>query len=202
MRRLVVAAALAAFLAGCQTSKVTLVANEPGDDAGEAKVGAVVMLDPKTEAERVEIKDADIELKTDWREREGKAVKAKRKGFAALFGGMPKPPERFRLYFETGKVVITEESREDLARLLALWTRVGKESDMQVTGHTDTVGGREENDRLSLERAEAVIAALRNQGLVFDNNVHVAGRGERELLVKTADDVDEPKNRRVEIMVR
>jgi outer membrane protein OmpA-like peptidoglycan-associated protein len=197
----VVAAVAAALMAGCQTSKVTLLAHEPGDDPGGSKVGSVVLLDPKTEAEVTELATADVELKST-RNREGQPKPAKRKGFAALFRGMPNPPEHYRLYFETGKVVIAERSREDLAKLLALWTRVGPVSEMQIVGHTDTVGGREENDRLSRERAEAVLEAMRGQGFVFNGNSRVAGRGERDLLVKTADEVDEPENRRVEIIIR
>ncbi|WP_293678130.1 OmpA family protein [uncultured Phenylobacterium sp.] len=201
MRRLVALAVAAVFLAGCQTSRVTLLAHEPGDDPGGSAVGAVVLLDPETEAEKVELATPDVELKST-RDREGPQRPAKRRGFAALLQGMPKPPERFRLYFETGKVVVADRSREDLARLLALWSRVGPVSEMQITGHTDTVGGREENDRLSRERAEAVLEAMRNQGFVFEGNSRATGRGERDLLVKTADEVDEPENRRVEITVR
>jgi outer membrane protein OmpA-like peptidoglycan-associated protein len=38
-------------------------------------------------------------------------------------------------------------------------------------------------------------------GIPIDR-IRVAGRGEREPLVPTADNVDEPRNRRVEIIVR
>jgi outer membrane protein OmpA-like peptidoglycan-associated protein len=196
-----VTAAAAALLAGCQTSKVTLLAHEPGDDPGGSPVGAVVVLDPKTETEKTELAAPDVELKST-RRGEGPQKPAKRKGFAALFRGMPNPPERFRLYFDTGEVVIAERSRADLAKLLALWTRVGPISQMEIVGHTDTVGGREQNDRLSRARAEAVLQAMRRQGFVFDGNSRVTGRGERDLLVKTEDEVDEPENRQVEIIVR
>lgn len=195
MRRVALAAVLAIAVAGCQTSKVTLL---PDEDGG---VGSVAVFDAKTEAERTQLASADTELNSS-KDRDGKPKRAKAKGFARLFGGMPKPPEHFRLYFETGKVVISEESKPELARLLELWTRVGKESELQVTGYTDTVGETDENDRLSLQRAQAVLEALDNQGFVFDGNSRAAGRGERDLLVKTADDVDEPRNRRVEITVR
>jgi outer membrane protein OmpA-like peptidoglycan-associated protein len=35
-----------------------------------------------------------------------------------------------------------------------------------------------------------------------ESRIEAVGRGKRELLVPTADEVDEPKNRRVEILVR
>jgi outer membrane protein OmpA-like peptidoglycan-associated protein len=35
-----------------------------------------------------------------------------------------------------------------------------------------------------------------------DERIRVSGRGEREPIVPTADNVDEPRNRRVEINVR
>jgi outer membrane protein OmpA-like peptidoglycan-associated protein len=70
-----------------------------------------------------------------------------------------------------------------------------------VIGHTDTVGGVEDNDELSLQRAERVKADLVAQGIPADR-IRAAGRGEREPVVPTVDNVDEPRNRRVEINVR
>lgn len=70
-----------------------------------------------------------------------------------------------------------------------------------MTGHTDTVGSDADNDRLSLERAVAVKRMLIQQGLQT-KFVRATGRGERELLIPTADGVREPGNRRVEVLVR
>ena len=57
------------------------------------------------------------------------------------------------------------------------------------------------NDALALRRAETVRAMLIARGVAPENIVAV-GRGKRELLVPTADGVAEPRNRRVEIVVR
>jgi len=73
--------------------------------------------------------------------------------------------------------------------------------DIVVTGHTDTVGSAEANDKLSMQRAERVKGFLTGIGIPADR-IQVAGRGERELLVPTADNIDEPRNRRTEINVR
>ena len=70
-----------------------------------------------------------------------------------------------------------------------------------VIGHTDSVGGLEANDKLSRLRAETVRDILIAAG-VPENKIEIAGRGEREPLVKTANEVAEAQNRRVEISVR
>jgi len=73
--------------------------------------------------------------------------------------------------------------------------------DVLVVGHTDTMGEILGNDRLSAQRAERMKLHLVEIGIPADR-IQVAGRGERELLVPTPDNVDEPRNRRVEIIVR
>jgi len=73
--------------------------------------------------------------------------------------------------------------------------------DILVTGHTDTVGGLAYNDRLSLARAERLREMLVALGIPADR-IQAAGRGKREPLVATDDNVAEPRNRRVEISVR
>jgi outer membrane protein OmpA-like peptidoglycan-associated protein len=70
-----------------------------------------------------------------------------------------------------------------------------------VTGHTDRVGTVESNDALSLRRARLIRDRLLSVGVAAER-VEAVGRGEREPLVPTADEVPEPKNRRVEIRVR
>jgi len=70
-----------------------------------------------------------------------------------------------------------------------------------VIGHTDRVGNAQFNDKLSLQRAERVRGELVKLGIA-ESRIQVAGRGERELLVQTPDDIAEARNRRVEINVR
>jgi outer membrane protein OmpA-like peptidoglycan-associated protein len=72
---------------------------------------------------------------------------------------------------------------------------------MVVTGHTDSTGALAANDTLSLSRAKVVAQLLVDKGAVA-SRLEAVGRGKRELLVPTADEVDEPQNRRVEIIVR
>jgi hypothetical protein len=69
-----------------------------------------------------------------------------------------------------------------------------------ATGHTDTSGPESYNMALSLRRANAVKNELVRQGVPADA-VAVVGKGESQLLVPTGDNVREPQNRRVEIVV-
>jgi OmpA-OmpF porin, OOP family len=67
-----------------------------------------------------------------------------------------------------------------------------------LIGHTDSSGTEKYNQRLSLKRANAVKEGLISRGVAADL-LHVEGRGENDLLVKTADGVREPANRRTQI---
>jgi outer membrane protein OmpA-like peptidoglycan-associated protein len=68
-----------------------------------------------------------------------------------------------------------------------------------IAGHTDTVGPAEYNMRLSRARAQAIAKWFRQRGLGI--SIAFAGFGETALLVKTADEVDEPRNRRVDYIL-
>ena len=70
-----------------------------------------------------------------------------------------------------------------------------------VIGHTDRVGKLEANDSLSVQRAESVKKLLLAAGIAA-GSMEVSGRGEREPLVPTADEIAEERNRRVEINIR
>jgi outer membrane protein OmpA-like peptidoglycan-associated protein len=113
---------------------------------------------------------------------------------------LPALPATFLLYFVTGTDELTEESKLELNKVLTAM-RARPLPDVLVIGHTDTVGDPAANDRLSAQRAETVKSFLVGIGIPVDR-IRTAGRGERALLVPTASNVDEPRNRRVEINVR
>ena len=95
---------------------------------------------------------------------------------------------------------MTPQSADVLTALRAeIAGRSGPE--VEVIGHTDTVGSEADNDQLSAKRAEDVLTWLASQG--FDRSMMSAvGRGERQLMQPTMDNVDNPANRRVEVIVR
>lgn len=113
---------------------------------------------------------------------------------------LPPRPTSYTVYFETGTDTMTPASAQafvGVKREIAERPVV----EVMVIGHTDRVGSPAENDPLSRQRAELVRDQLVAEGVPAEK-LEVAGRGEREPLVPTADDVDEPRNRRVEISIR
>lgn len=117
-----------------------------------------------------------------------------------LLALQPAPAETFVLEFEPGASTLTAESQVRLSEVLkSAQDRAGGE--IVVTGHTDRQGALEENDALSLQRAEAVRELLVAQGFKA-NLIEAVGRGEREPLVPTEDEVEEPRNRRAVVVVR
>lgn len=123
-----------------------------------------------------------------------------RAAFAEALAARPEGPQRFTLYFLEGRDELTADSRKELDRVLAE-VRRRPAADVIVVGHTDRVGSVQDNDRLALRRAERLRGELMKLGLP-DDSVQATGRGERDPLVATADEVPEPRNRRVELLVR
>ena len=72
---------------------------------------------------------------------------------------------------------------------------------VSVIGHTDTVGNKAYNVALSMRRAQAVRKLLVDSGIA-DGMIDVSSHGEENLLIKTADNVANAQNRRVEVVVR
>jgi outer membrane protein OmpA-like peptidoglycan-associated protein len=123
-----------------------------------------------------------------------------RRSFGTVLGALPARPTAFVLYFVTGTDELTTESKDELQKVLAA-LKLRAVPDVVVIGHTDTVGDTEANDRLSAQRAERVKGFLVEIGIPA-GRIQTAGRGERELLIPAGDNVEEPRNRRVEINVR
>ena len=120
--------------------------------------------------------------------------------FGAALGARPLAPAQFTLYFIEGKDEFTDVSKREFDSVFA---EIAKRPvpDVLVIGHTDSVGTDAFNDNLSRQRAEVVKRALVARGISAANIVTV-GRGKREQLVATGDNVAEARNRRVEILVR
>ena len=120
--------------------------------------------------------------------------------FGAALAARPLPPAQFTLYFVEGKDEFTPDSKRIVDEVFGEIAR-RPVPDVVVIGHTDTVGTDAVNDPLSRSRAEVVRKALMARGIPAERVV-ATGRGKREPAVPTGDGVAEPRNRRVEILVR
>jgi OmpA family len=94
---------------------------------------------------------------------------------------------------------LTEQDRRVISQAAEDYQRTGT-ARVTVTGYTDTTGSKAYNLQLSQQRAQVVASELIADG-VPATDIVTLGRGEENLLVPTADGVNEPRNRRVEIVV-
>jgi len=118
----------------------------------------------------------------------------------ALFDMVPSKALRYTLYFDAGDATLTASSQQTMNEVVTA-ARERSGGDIIVTGHTDTRGSGTFNDDLSRRRAQQIRQLLIERQLPAAR-IEAVGRGERELLVPTADEVDEARNRRVTIEVR
>lgn len=120
--------------------------------------------------------------------------------FGEALAALPPSPRRFVLNFRFESDELTDEARALVPDILAL-VRRQPFSDVMVTGHTDTMGTPRANFELGLKRAMMVRNLLIGAGLDA-SQIQVASLGESDLLVRTPDETPEPRNRRVDIIVR
>jgi outer membrane protein OmpA-like peptidoglycan-associated protein len=181
-------------LAGCAHSSMVLL---PDEDGGH---GEIAILKPDGTGETLISQPnsrATLSSRPSVRPLGDKGLKPNE---VQLLGELPPAARSFTLYFLEGTSEMTADSSPVLDEIRAeIAKRPGAE--VQVTGHTDTVGSDSDNDALSQKRAEEILNLLATRG--FDRTIMSAvGRGERDLKVSTGDNVGSPINRRVEVIVR
>ncbi|NOT83215.1 MAG: OmpA family protein, partial [Methylococcaceae bacterium] len=120
--------------------------------------------------------------------------------FGAALKAQPPLPESFLLYFQEGGTHLTPESEAMLPKISAAIV-ARKEVDISIIGHSDTTGAAKLNEQLAHERA-VYVSGFFDPAKLHIKEMTVTSHGEKNPLIKTADDVSEPKNRRVEITVR
>ena len=120
--------------------------------------------------------------------------------FGEALAALPPAPRRFVLNFRFESDELTDEARALVPGILAL-VRERPFADIIVTGHTDTMGTSRANFDLGLKRAMMVRNLLITAGLDA-SQIQATSLGESDLLVHTPDDTPEPRNRRVDIVVR
>lgn len=146
-------------------------------------------------------------LTLEWQQRGGEAIKLRVTAWDThdLPGELELSPWSYDIphedvVFATGssEIAATEVPKLESAwaELQTVLRKYGSVVEVQlfVAGYTDTVGSAASNQALSDGRARAIATWFRQRG--FEGPVHHQGFGESAPAVSTADETDEPRNRR------
>lgn len=120
--------------------------------------------------------------------------------FGEALAAQPEPTARFLLHFFSDSAKLKPESKALIPDIMESY-RTRSSTDVSVIGHTDTVGEKQYNYDLSVRRAKAVKDLLEAQGIPADI-IQTTSHGEENPLIPTPDGKSEPRNRRVEVLVR
>jgi outer membrane protein OmpA-like peptidoglycan-associated protein len=194
------------FLTGCGAHRakrdLIVLLPDPGGKGGVVTVttqGGSQILDKPGYAIEIEVEDLN-KPPTAPQPLEEKEI-------ANIFGPtlsmLPDPASRFVLiilYFESDTTKLTHESKDLVAEILST-IKSRRSDEVYVVGHTDLVGKEAYNTGLSSRRANYVRDLLVSSGIKPDA-VFVSFYGKARPLVLTQDEVPEPRNRRVEVIVR
>lgn len=125
-------------------------------------------------------------------------------------GGMPvnknarlvKVAEKFafsNIYFATGKATLAPTAEAALLQIYEI-LKEHPELKVEISGHTDALGARATNQRLSQGRAEAVVNWLVSKGIKGSQMV-AKGYGEDKPIASNKTKAGREKNRRIEVEV-
>lgn len=120
--------------------------------------------------------------------------------FSEALASLPEPPVHFILYFQQDSNRLTSASTKNIPKVLATAKKRNSQN-ISVIGHTDTAGNSAYNMRLSNQRADAIAKILVDKGIDVQF-IKVTSHGENNPLIPTKDNVNEARNRRVEVVVR
>lgn len=103
-----------------------------------------------------------------------------------------------RVYFDTGKDNLTEESRQQLDNIIELM-KVYPNAEIKLGGYTDNTGSQEVNIRVSDSRAKSVMNDMIENG-IETNRLSAEGYGPEHPICPANDtDICKAKNRRVDV---
>lgn len=103
------------------------------------------------------------------------------------------------ILFEFGEYTLTDASRIELQKMADVFQKY-PDTDIEVDGHTDSVGGKATNQRLSEQRASSVADYLADLG-VDRSRLITEGFGETRPVATNDTDAGRAANRRVEVVI-
>ncbi|MDD3080114.1 MAG: OmpA family protein [Paludibacter sp.] len=103
------------------------------------------------------------------------------------------------VYFDFNEVLYKKTSMPELKHLMVILKK-NENLKIEITGHTDSIGTKEYNDRLSLSRARQVGMFLRLKG-ISEDRITCYGKGCAEPVATNKTDEGRQENRRVEFLL-
>jgi len=113
----------------------------------------------------------------------------KEQGAAAVYG----------ILFDTGKATIKPESQQTLSTIAEV-LGADRALRLEIQGHTDNVGAKAANRKLSADRAAAVKAYLVQKHGIAPDRLTTTGFADDRPVADNASDAGRAKNRRVELV--
>jgi len=104
------------------------------------------------------------------------------------------------ILFETNKATLKQDLKENLAKIAGILT-LYKEPNILIEGHTDSTGTKERNQKLSEERAGAVMGYLVEKG-VAETRLTAVGLGPDKPIADNKTKEGKAKNRRVDLVIQ
>ena len=102
--------------------------------------------------------------------------------------------------FKPGQASLETGSFQTLSKVQAVIGQM-EAVKVRVEGHTDSIGNRQSNLKLSQKRAETVAKYLISQRAIDSNHVEAAGYGYEKPLSSNKTDTGRAQNRRVDIVI-
>lgn len=190
------------ILSGCTTAKDTIVLLQDAD----GKVGLITVT-TKSGSKTLNAPDTVIEI-TGSGTHITDAKKIDHAQIDSLFNdsqkALPKEPVTFVLLFLHDTTELTAKSKSLISEVLSLIRELEMKKlyyEITIIGHTDTTGDDEYNMKLSSVRAETVREILTSHSIRSDR-LELRYHGARDPAVRTGENVREPRNRRVEVVVK
>jgi len=186
------------IVSGCATARDTVVLVHDAD----GKVGKITVT-TKGGAKTLTVPNTMVEV-TGFEKSPSDPKKIDQIQIDSLFAdsikALPMEAVSFLLYFLNDTTELTAESKSLIPAILSL---VNKREfyEISIIGHTDTVGTDEYNMILSSARAQAVLDTLLSHG-IRSSQIELRYHGKRDPVVPTGDNVREPRNRSVEVVVK
>ena len=104
------------------------------------------------------------------------------------------------IFFDSGKSVLREASNTELNRLVKLLTDVPT-LQIEISGHTDNTGSATINEKLSQDRAQAVVNYLKGKG-IDTGRLTAKGYGSSKPIASNATKFGRQENRRTEFEIK